>query len=164
MIKRCTFEDTVDVSSVDGLFWDQKITYTFEEESKSDGDVWIEGSLPSVLRLNDARSLYMGLDVKTFAVQGPKGELKNGEATIEVGRLDEVFLGGPDLHMKLERSGGVEVYGEATHAVVNGRVGWRAMGHLIPSEVWAATIGAVVSFVLSMALLGWRSLVGDSKH
>jgi hypothetical protein len=81
-----------------------------------------------------------------------------------VDQLDEVFLGGTDLHMKLERSGGVEVYGEATHVVVNGRVTWRAMGHFIPSEVWAAIIGAAVSFWLSVAMLRGKSLVGGAEQ
>jgi hypothetical protein len=83
----------------------------------------------------------LGADVGTFAFTGAKGRVKSGEATIEVDPLDKVFLGGTDLHMKLEKSGGVEVYGAATHVVVNGQVMWRAMGHFIPSEVWAAAIG-----------------------
>jgi hypothetical protein len=66
--------------------------------------------------------------------------------------------------MKLERSGGIEAYGAATHAVVNGRVMWRSIGHFIPSEVWAAIIGAAVSFGLSVALLRGRSLLRDSEQ
>jgi hypothetical protein len=161
--KRLRLHDTMDLSNL-GKQRDQSITYILRHENVEDESIWISGSLQAVLGLNDASSLYLGVDVGTFAFTGAKGRVKSGEATIEVDPLDRVFLGGTDLHMKLEKSGGVEVYGAATHAVVNGQVMWRAMGHFIPSEVWAAAIGAAVSFGLSVALLRGRSLLRDSEQ
>jgi hypothetical protein len=131
------------------------------EGGKSGGSTSIVGSSRGAVFVRDPSRLEGGLAISAFAAAGFRGRVKIGEAAEELDDLDEIFVGGPNLRLRISDDGELRLYGQARHVVINESVMWRSMGDFVPSELWAAMLSSIVTLLVAVPLVRTGGRSGD---